>query len=367
MTRMTDPTDSESTLRPPRPRRRRGRRVVAILVALCVACFLLVNGCTGWLARSIVWGPNTDKPIDLADDPKPAALAALGVDHQLRVHVGPPPASLSVWVVEPSRNEGGPASPRGTVLVLHGITDRKDSMLGLGRQFAAGGYRAVLVDLRAHGRSGGRWLTFGVTESRDLAQVLDALAAADLLAGDVGVFGPSYGGGVAVQFAGIDPRVKAVVAVCPFASMRDVTPGVVRMYAPWPIRWLLLGSTIDRAVTEAGRIAGFDPDAASAVEAIRRTDAQVLLVHGRDDVKIPPSHSRRLHDAAPGHSRLLLLDGHGHDSVLAGDSGGVVLRESLDWFGRWLEGAEDAARTGAAPGQSVRSRRILSRRVRAGR
>jgi pimeloyl-ACP methyl ester carboxylesterase len=118
--------------------------------------------------------------------------------------------------------------------------------------------------------------------------------------------------------------------------MRDVTPRVVRIYAPAPLKWLLIDSSIQRAVTEAGRVGGFDPDSASAIDAIRKTDAPVLLIHGKLDRKIPPSHSERLHAAAPGHSQLLLLDGENHDSILAGDAGGVVLRESVAWFDQWL-------------------------------
>lgn len=309
------------------------RRVAIVLLVLVFAATLLLNGCTGWLARSIVWGPNTDKTVNPTEDPSPEALARLGVDRQMRVDVGPPAASLHLFVIEP---HGPAAATRGTVLVLHGINDRKDTMVGFARQLAGHGYRAVLVDLRAHGRSSGQWLSFGANESRDLSQVIDALQSAGLAAGPIGVFGPSFGGGIAVQLAGRDERVNAVVSVCGFTSMRDVTPGVVRMYAP-VVGWLLLDSSIQRAVTASGRIGGFDPDEANALAAIQRTRAQVLLIHGRDDVKIPPAHSDRLHAAAKDHSRLVILDGHDHDSILAGDSSGVVLRESVAWFGRWLK------------------------------
>jgi pimeloyl-ACP methyl ester carboxylesterase len=314
-------------------RRRWTRRLLSTSAAIALVGVILLNGCTGWLARSIIWGPNTDRPIDPAGDASPETLARLGIDRQLRVDVGPPAASLSLWAVDPPEH----AAPRGTVLVLHGINDRKDTMVDVGNQFARRGYRSVLVDLRAHGRSGGRWLSFGAVEAKDLSQVIDALEARGMLAGKVGVFGPSFGGGVAVQLAGRDERVRAVVSVCGFTSMRDVTPRVVRMYAPPPVKWLLLDSSIQRAVTEAGRVGGFDPDEASALRAIRRTSAQVLLIHGRRDVKIPPAHSERLHAAARDHSRLLLLDGAGHDSILAGDAGGVVVGDSAAWFDQWLQ------------------------------
>src|SRR5881296_2633581 len=123
-----------------------------------------------WLARAIVYAPNTDKVVDPDDDPKPERLAKLGVSRQLRAAVGPPAASLSVWIIEPTN-----ITSRSTIVVLHGVQDTKRSMLDLGRRIAAGGYRAVLADLRGHGRSSGQWLTYGVIESRDLVQLLDAL------------------------------------------------------------------------------------------------------------------------------------------------------------------------------------------------
>jgi pimeloyl-ACP methyl ester carboxylesterase len=304
------------------------------LLILLIAATGFLNGCTGWLARSIVWGPNTDRQINPANDPAPDALAKIGVDSQMRVDVGPPPASLHLFVIDPPATA---APARGTVLVLHGINDQKKTMVGVGRQFADHGYRSVLVDLRAHGRSSGQWLSFGVVESRDLSQVVDALQLAGILTGPLGVFGPSFGGGIAVQCAGRDDRVKAVVSVCGFTSMRDVTPGVVRMYGPLGVGWLISTTAIQSAVSEAGRIGDFDPDEASPLAAIQRTKAQVLLIHGRDDRKIPPTHSRRLHEAAPDHSRLVLLDREDHNSILAGDSGGVVVRESLAWFDQWLK------------------------------
>ena len=324
----------------PLPARRpsRLRRTLWAVLSLAVLLVVSLNGCTAWLEKSIIWGPNTNKQVDPAADPRADALSRLGVDRALRVDVGPPSASLSPWVVDPPPTQ---SAPRATVLILHGINDRKETMLGVAKDFAARGYRAVLVDLRAHGRSGGQWLTFGAVESKDLAQVLDALDRQGLLDGPLGAFGPSYGGAVAIQFAGRDPRVKAVVAVCPFTSMRDVTPGVFRMYAPAPFKWLVSDGTIQRAITRAGATAGFNPDDASPRKAIQRTRAPVLLIHGRADTKIPPTHSQRLHTAAPDHSRLVLLEDETHDSILAGDASGVILREATAWFDQWLRDMED--------------------------
>src|ERR1043166_6606920 len=108
---------------------------------VCIATSALVVGvisCAGWanwMGRAIVYAPNTDKTIDPAHDPDPQQVNRLGVNRQLRIEVGPPTASLSVWVIEPtSFSKENPGLPKGTILVLHGMRDRKNSMLGIDRK-----------------------------------------------------------------------------------------------------------------------------------------------------------------------------------------------------------------------------------------
>ena len=126
--------------------------------------------------------------------------------------------------MEPSRRP-----LQGTVLVLHGIRDSKDSMRGKGRLLAEGGYRSVLIDLRGHGSSSGDWLTYGVLDSWDLTQVMDALDRQNLLSEPVGVFGCSFGAATAIQLAGHDPRIQAVVAVAPFATLQVAIHSYARL------------------------------------------------------------------------------------------------------------------------------------------
>ena len=223
---------------------------------------------------------------------------------------------LTTWQGPPATQPTATSNrrpPKGTVFVLHGIGDRKDKVPYLlwARVLAQAGYRAVLVDLRGHGRSTGRYMSYGVHESHDMAQLLDAFEEQGLVYGPVGVWGISYGGAVAIQWAAIDPRVKAIVAFEPFCTLRDA----VRDFAPVVLGgWSFIAQPpFVRAVTNAAAaLAGFDPDDANPLRAITRTDAPVLLVHGTRDRHLPPRHSERLHDAAPDHSELLLVEGDGH-------------------------------------------------------
>jgi uncharacterized protein len=291
-----------------------------------------------FIPAGLIDAPNARRPPP-ADLP-PEALRELGVTG-LRLRVGPPDAELSIWVLDPA-GASSPGSPgRGgaerrrsapTVLVLHGIRDSKRSMYGWGRRLAAAGLRAVLVDLRGQGSSSGRHLTYGVLDRRDLSQVLDQLLARGLVSAPFGVFGASYGGATAIQLAGVDPRVEAVVAVAPFADLRSVVPDYLRCYLP--VLWRLVpASRIQRAIDEAGRQAAFDPDQASPRLLLQRARARLLILHGSADRNIPLRHTEEIQAVAPDRVERVVLPGRDHNGVM-GDP--EVAARALPWLQRFL-------------------------------
>jgi pimeloyl-ACP methyl ester carboxylesterase len=278
-------------------------------------------------ASALIYAPNAGHPPDPTADalpPVPGGVSARG----LRIPVGPPAATLSVVLVD------GAGAPRGTVFVLHGIRDHKKSMLGWAINLARAGYRAVLVDSRGHGGSSGDFLTYGVVEARDLSGVLGALSDQGQVAGKVGVMGVSYGAATAIEWAGVEPRVAAVVALAPFSSLRAVVPGYVRHFFP-AAEVLLPGFLVDRAIARAGRDASFDPDAASPLAAVARTRARVLLFHGGADDNIPPSHSEAIHERAPDHSEVVIVPGATHDTI-TWDPRGELWRRAQAWLDEGL-------------------------------
>ena len=296
---------------------------------LAVAIAFAVWG-KGWIAGALVVAPNAGKSFRAEDDPRPEEVRKAGVDQQLRVQLGPPDAvSLSAWVVEPK----GP--PLATVLVLHGIRSDKVWFVGLARKIAARGFRAVIPDLRGHGRSSGDWLSYGVREAHDLSRLLSELAKAGRLVEPVGVVGISYGAATGIQLAGVDARVRAVVAIAPFSSLDAVVPDYVRHYVP--ILWRLIPDAyIAGGIEQGGALAHFDPTAANPLAAMSRTNAQVLLIHGLADDHIPPEHSRRLHAVAAEHSELILVPGDDHFSI-NGDRSGAIGKQGMAWLQRWLD------------------------------
>jgi len=225
------------------------------------------------------------------------------------VRVGPPDASLDAWTISPR----GGASPQGTVVLLHGIRGDKSSLLGFARRFRDAGYRAVMPDLRGHGSSSGDFLTYGIVESKDVSQLLDAIAARHGEKRFV-LFGYSYGGAVAIQTAARDPRVEAVVTVATFASLRQVLSDYKTRFFPG-LDPVIPASWLQARLDDAGRRARFDPDAADPARAAAALAVPLLLIHGTSDTQVPPDHAQALSRSA-SRSTVVLIDGETHESML---------------------------------------------------
>jgi dipeptidyl aminopeptidase/acylaminoacyl peptidase len=311
----------------------------AAAVAAAVLLALHVAARTA-LATAVTLAPNAWSAPEQTPIPQELAGRRLRV---LTTRVGPPTAALASWVIEPASG-----ATRGTILMMHGVRMGKESLVPVGIALSDAGYRAVLVDLRGHGASSGRYLTYGAVEAGDAMLVLDAVALTGEPLGCVGAYGFSYGASVALELGARDPRVKAVVAVSAFSSLREVFGDYRRKYLPSPLR-LIPDAWFDAAIDDASRMASFDPDASAPLLAVRRSAASMLLIHGTADNQVPERHSRALVVAAGSRGTLVSVGGAGHDGM-AVDATGVVRRQTLAWFERTFESAPCSTWTRSAPG-----------------
>jgi pimeloyl-ACP methyl ester carboxylesterase len=337
-------------------------RIFRTLIILILP--LLAAGCNDLVAQKFVRAPNRDLPMRGMDAPD-SVLADHHVAEQLRVNVGPPNATISVWVVnsvsspaylsltagagprddpiakltilpQTQPSDDGDRPPKGTIFLLHGLEDSKEDVPYQFYSYgiACQGYRVVLVDLRGHGRSTGDRISYGAYESHDMVQVLDELEKRGLVSGKVGVLGLSYGASVGICWASIDPRIRVVVALEPFSSLRYAAEDAgAKMLMEF--RWLYSENDYKDIANRIDRIDGIDSDRESPLYAIAHMTTPVLLIHGKADDFLYPSHSIRLHAAALDHSQLILVDGADHFDLWY-KAVKMIMGESNNWFDRYL-------------------------------
>lgn len=311
------------------------RRASSFVSLALAAVALALGGCQQWVIERLSEAPNHGVATDTRYETCACVRGLLGIDREVFVSIEEPAATIRAWVLEPDASATAGGEPRGTVVVLHGLRVSSFWMMVKARDLTDAGYRAVMIDLRGHGGSTGDWFSYGYHESRDVIAVIDALESDGLIAGRLGVWGISLGATTALQAAGRDTRIEAVVAVTPFTNARAVGRHVIGEVIPFGDRYT--DEQVDAIIDAVGERGSFDPDEADAVAGIERTKARVLIVGGECDWITPIDHARAIHAAVPDRSERITLPMTGH--IFAGvDVGWRVKRASVQWFDRYLAG-----------------------------
>lgn len=145
------------------------------------------------------------------------------------------------------------------------------------------GHNVLLVDQRAHGKSEGRTITFGIQERRDCLSWVQY--AVERFGKDVKIvlYGISMGGATVLMASGMDlpENVRGIIADCPYSSAMDIILHVgQKMPIPnWLIRpFVKLGARV---------YGGFDVEETNAREAVKNAKVPILIIHGESDGFVP--------------------------------------------------------------------------------
>ena len=145
------------------------------------------------------------------------------------------------------------------------------------------GHNLLLIDQRAHGKSQGSTITFGLLERLDLVQWVNYIT--ERFGGSTSIFlyGISMGGATVLMAPQeqLPPNVRGIIADCPYANALEIICHVGRE-KPVP-NWLikpfaLLGARI---------FGGFNLQETDARKEIARAKIPVLIIHGDADSFVP--------------------------------------------------------------------------------
>ena len=157
------------------------------------------------------------------------------------------------------------------------------------------GHNLLLVDQRAHGKSQGKTISFGILERQDVLCWVEY--AVSRFGEDVQIllYGVSMGGATVLMASELElvPNVKGIVADCPYVKPLDIILHVGKNTA-FPQRLIkpfaLLGARI---------YGGFDLLETDAVRAVQNTNVPILIIHGEADKYVPCDMSQEAEDANP--------------------------------------------------------------------
>jgi uncharacterized protein len=221
-----------------------------------------------------------------------------------------------------------PGAARPAALVVHGLGDSIESFVDVGRVLVRRGHDVLLLDLRGHGGSQGRYTTLGGREREDVRAALAYLTSRGLGARGFLLEGHSMGAVAVLRAAAERSDVRGVVVEAPYDDFRSNVAHHAWLFYRVPA-WLPLVPT---TIAIAEWRAGFDADDVDAVAAARRVHAPLLAIVDGADPRMTEPIVRRVFDAHPGPKRLWVAPGAEHAGASLTSAYWPTVERFLDEF-----------------------------------
>ncbi|MBI3480970.1 MAG: alpha/beta fold hydrolase [Nitrosomonadales bacterium] len=260
------------------------------LFVLAALLALILSGCT-----KLFFHPHSF----LIDTPE-----QYGIKYQIENFQAADGTALNAWFL-PANNRNG-ATAKTTVLFLHGNAENISTHFRSVAWLPAAGFNVLALDYRGYGASEGIPSLTGMQQDIDAA-MRHLLSHKDVDPNRIVVFGQSLGGALAIHYVAHSAyrgNIRAVVIDSAFYDYRQIAREKLSLSLfSWPFQWLPW-LVIDNDYSPAASIAAISP-------------LPLLLMHGDQDVVVPPHHSQQLFDHANQPKELWVVPGAGHTQSLA--------------------------------------------------
>ena len=194
------------------------------------------------------------------------------------------------------------------VLVVHGYGGDGSTLAYASKKFYDRGYNVVVPDLRAHGKSGGRYIGMGQIDSRDIMKIIHLIIKGNSKA-EIYMYGVSMGGASVLMTASekLPPNVKAVISDCSFDNANKIIGYELRHNFKLPSFPLV--SLIDLMCY---RRAKYDLRLASPIDRVEYIKIPTLFIHGGNDSLVPTKMVYNLYQKAKCKKALMIINEAGH-------------------------------------------------------
>jgi pimeloyl-ACP methyl ester carboxylesterase len=200
-------------------------------------------------------------------------------------------------------------SSRGTVIFMHGHHGNPCRDFGpVLKKFKDMGFSLLLPYHRAHGKSEGNTITFGIKERRDCLSWINYVR--ERFGADVPIFlaGISMGAATVLMASELDlpDNVVGILADCPYSSPEAIIKKVCRDEGFPP-------ALVYPLVRLGARLFGhFSLLDGGALESVKKSKVPIIIIHGEADLFVPCDMSRDIYKGCPEGSRLYTFEGAGH-------------------------------------------------------
>ena len=197
------------------------------------------------------------------------------------------------------------------VLVVHGHLCCAGEEGFASKMFHEAGFDVWAPDQRAHGKSGGRFITMGSREGMDVKRWAEEIAR-ERPEVSIVLYGGSMGAASVCMASAreLPEQVKCVISDCAYTTAYEVFGVELKNRYSWlPFKKLLLETSNFISVL----LTGFNFKKCSVTEKIAQSKRPVMFIQGKSDILVLPEMAQVLYDAHPGEKELMWVEGAGHN------------------------------------------------------
>lgn len=175
------------------------------------------------------------------------------------------------------------------VILVHGYTANHFVHLPFIKMFFNEGFNVLLIDVRSHGMSEGKYATYGVYEKEDLALWVKILKNKLKNNAFVGLHGQSMGAATSLMYGGYKKDIDFIIADCGYSSGKEILKYQIKEKAKIPFFPLYQLLNIKTKI-----LCKFDFNKVSPIEDIKDIDIPIFFVHGTKDETVPVRMSEEM-------------------------------------------------------------------------
>ncbi|HHV28955.1 MAG TPA: alpha/beta fold hydrolase [Clostridium sp.] len=183
-----------------------------------------------------------------------------------------------------------------TIILAHGYGKNRmhfgEETIHLIKSLLDKGYNVLAFDFRNCGESEGDITTFGVYEKDDLLGAIQYVKGKG--SETIVLMGFSTGASTCILAAADSNDVDAVIAESPYSDLNTYFEQNINSLSGLPALPFNKPTTLATFL-----LSGIDPDEASPVKAVQAINPRpILLIHSKDDSKVPVENSRSIYKAS---------------------------------------------------------------------
>lgn len=198
------------------------------------------------------------------------------------------------------------------IVMLHGVNRSRLSVVRAARWLRRIGYSVLLLDLRGHGSSGGKYATYGHAEIADVTSALSHVCGwMPEGCEKIGLFGLSMGAAISIELASKSPAVACLWVDSPYASLQEVSEKYAASFVPELMRpgARALASIAERVAGWRAQFQIAEREPAKFAPGVR---CPACVVHGTLDDLVEIEQGRKVYEALAGPKEFWKVEGADH-------------------------------------------------------